>query len=163
MRNETIHWLILFMALGLLESCTNGNSSVPVGAFPKSHREIIPTTLYYTDTNGDGYYEYINLHDEPIPRLGIEEFNRNFYSSIKYPETARDSGVSGYVVLEVFVDDHGKVEEVNVKKSLSKDCDEIAKNAFLKATEEGYATLRWNAKVVKYRMEVPVGFGINKS
>ena len=116
MRNETIHWLILFMALGLLESCTNGNSSVPVGAFPKSHREIIPTTLYYTDTNGDGYYEYINLHDEPIPRLGIEEFNRNFYSSIKYPETARDSGVSGYVVLEVFVDDHGKVEEVNVKK-----------------------------------------------
>jgi hypothetical protein len=56
------------------------------------------------------------------------------------------------------VDEFGFVKEVYVKKSLTYECDEAVKKAFLSATQNGYAQLKWNSTFVKYKMDLPFGF-----
>lgn len=118
----------------------------------------ISPTLYFIDSNGDDIYEDIQLEDEPIPSQGKEEFRRNFSSLIKYPASARENGIKGVVILHVSIDETGSVLSVEIAKSLSKECDEAARKAFIQATTNGYAPLLLNGIPVKYKMEMPVQF-----
>ena len=43
---------------------------------------------------------------------------RAFYSSIRYPAAARERGIGGTVLLDVEVDETGKVAHVGIKQSL---------------------------------------------
>lgn len=117
-----------------------------------------PLTEYFIDSNGDGVHEHMQLENEPIPFLGKEEFRRKFWSLIRYPAVARENGIAGIVTLGVLIDETGKVVSVEIAKSLSKECDDAARKAFIQATTKGYAPLLLNGIPVKYKMEMPVQF-----
>lgn len=124
----------------------------------QSRPPSISPTQYFIDSNGDDIYENIQLENEPIPLQGKEEFRRKFWSLITYPAIARENGIAGIVTFGVLMDETGKVLSVEIVKSLSKECDEAARKAFIQATTNGYAPLLLNGIPVKYKMEMPVQF-----
>lgn len=124
-------------------------------------RRQLPQIGYFVDENGDGIFEPIQLEKEPEPRQGTEQLKRDFYGSIKYPILARENGIQGIVMLDVLVDEAGKVQEVGIKKKLFKDCDEESRRAFLSATQQGYVPLIRNGVAVKFKMNYPVGFWLD--
>ena len=114
--------------------------------------------VYYVDMKGDGNYTNVQLAVEPEPKQGKDGWARDFYGSIKYPPAARENGVTGVVVLEVKVNESGRVEKVSVKQGISSDCDAEAKRAFLASTQQGYVPFLMNSVPVKFKMELPIGF-----
>lgn len=120
--------------------------------------EPLPEIVYYIDSNGNGLYEKVFVDEEPIPIQGMDEFNRTLHRGIKYPNVAKEFGITGIVILEVMVDENGIVQNVSIKRSLDKACDDEARRSFFNASVKGYAPLRWNTKFVKYKMDFPVMF-----
>ena len=118
----------------------------------------MPPTEYFMDSDSDGVYEPIQLENEPIPFQGVEEFRKKFWSLLTYPAMARENRIAGIVTLGVLIDEAGKVVSVEIAKSLSKECDESARKAFIQATTNGFAPLLLNGIPVKYKMEMPVQF-----
>ena len=115
---------------------------------------------YYADINGDNQFQEIEVSDEqkPKPRQGNDLWMREFYKEIKYPASARSKGIGGLVVLEITVSQSGQVENVIIKQSVSKECDEEAKRAYLLSIKNGYAPLIYNEIPVRFKTTVPVGF-----
>jgi hypothetical protein len=50
----------------------------------------------------------------------------------------------------------GPVEDVDVKKGISGDCDAEAQRAFLTSIQEGYVPLVLNSIPVRFKMDVPL-------
>ena len=149
--------LFLFMLLPVV-GCIQNTTATTTTSHQKTEMGKPPETTYYVDDNADGVFEKIIPVEEPVPFQGKEEFRISLHSLFKYPPSAREKGIEGFVVLEILIDEFGFVKEVNVKKSLTSECDEVVKNAFLKATQNGYAQLKWNSSFVKYKMDYPFGF-----
>ncbi|MBK8737992.1 MAG: TonB family protein [Saprospiraceae bacterium] len=53
--------------------------------------------------------------------------DKRFYGSIKYPAIARENGIGGVVILDIEVDQKGKVTGVDIKQSVSVECDNEAR------------------------------------
>lgn len=155
--------LIGLILLLLLTNCTTTNSSTEGARAAKSNKNTLPKIQYYADLNNNGTYELIDLEADkkPAPNQGQNQWVRDFYGAIKYPAMARENGISGIVMLNVNVDKLGKVANVEVKKGISKACDEEAKRAFIASTKQGYKPLTLQNKTVNFRMELPVGFWLN--
>lgn len=149
--------LFLFMFISVV-GCIQNTTATTTSSHQKTEMGKRPERAYYVDDNSDGVFERIVPVDEPVPLQGKEEFQANLLSLYKYPSSAREKGIAGFVVLEILIDEFGFVKEVNVKKSLTSECDEVVKNAFIKATQNGYAQLKWNSYFVKYKMDYPFGF-----
>lgn len=66
-----------------------------------------------------------NLDKTPEPVGGISALANN----IVYPEAAKLDGVEGKVFVKATIDEEGKVTKCEIKKSVSKECDEAAINA----------------------------------
>lgn len=126
----------------------------------KGNETSIPETIYYTDIDNDGFYEIMDssVSKKPEPLQGEKQFYRDLSPLIRYPSKARENGIQGVVLLEIFVDENGKVTDVKVKQSVSYECDETAKNAFINASKQGYWPLIINEKATKFKMECPVRF-----
>ena len=74
---------------------------------------------------------------------------------LKYPESARKSGITGFVDVTLQIDEEGKVVDSKIKKSLQPDCD--------KAALEALKSVKWkpalkDGKPVKVWVTVPVMF-----
>ena len=78
---------------------------------PKIQSNKIPSSpiLYFIDSNQSGIYESIQLKEEPIPFIGHEIFIRKLLRSIRYPAIAKESGIEGNVILEIFVNELGNI------------------------------------------------------
>lgn len=119
-----------------------------------------PDTVYLIDANQDGNYEAIHLDkaDRPIPIQGEKQFTIDFYSTVKYPAIARENGIEGAVILEVELNEDGKVLSVNIKEGISTELDNEAIRAFIHASQNGYYPLIINQQPVKFKMHHSVGF-----
>ena len=76
---------------------------------------------------------------------------------LKYPESARKSGVTGFVDVTLQIDEDGKIVDSKIKKSLQPDCDKAALEA-LKAVKWKPALKK--GKPVKVWITVPVKFAL---
>jgi len=149
---------ILFSLFIAFSGCIQKTTATTSSTSPKEKNGPKPEMAYYIDKDGDGIFEQIVPEEAPIPFGGKDEFNQKLASLYKYPASARENGISGFVVLNVLVDEFGSVQDVNIKKSLSRECDDAIKSAFTTATADGYAILKWEGVNVKYRMDYPFGF-----
>lgn len=121
----------------------------------------LPNIKYYVDANQNGSFQEITLDPKPQPAQGKDQWTRDFYANIKYPSSARNSGISGIVLLDVLINELGQVVDVSIKQSLSNDCDEISLSAYRKSTLHGYTAALVDGMAVKCRMDVPVGFWLH--
>ncbi len=122
----------------------------------------MPKVVFSVDTDKDGNYEVIELDKEnkPKPIQGNDQWARDFYGSIKYPAKARENGIGGLVILDIIIDQNGKVESVDIKHGVSLECDQEAKRAYISSTQKGYFPIMINDIPTELRMELPVGFWI---
>ncbi len=157
MKSNTIRTSVL-VALAILGLSGCSASYAQSGKASKGSKNEI---AYFTDEDGDGKFKRIKLEEPPEPRQGKEQWARDFYNAIKYPVSARLNGTQGIVTLEVLIDETGTVQEVDIKKKVSKDCDEEAKRTFLYTTQQGFTPLIRNGVAVKFKMEMSVFFSLN--
>jgi TonB family protein len=126
----------------------------------KSTNQSLPEILYYVDTDNDGKYTIISIEKDkrPEPLQGEAQFNKELSRLLRYPAIARANGIEGIVLLDVSVDENGKVTDIMVDKSVSKECDETAREAFINASKQGYWPLIINEKTTKFKMACPIKF-----
>ena len=62
----------------------------------------------------------------PEPKMGTKRFQKYIDRNLKYPEAARDAGISGEVILSFQVDEYKRPEDIQVEQSLGYGCDQEA-------------------------------------
>lgn len=150
--------MLILCFLTPILGCIHNTATPAASSIEKQTIGTRPKIEYYVDTNADGLFEKIEPEPEPVPFQGQDEFRITLSRNFKYPASAREQGIAGFVVLDILVDELGFVKDVAVKKSLTPECDEVVKTAFITATANGYATLTWDSTFVEYRMDYPFGF-----
>ncbi len=152
--------ILLFLISFLAPSCISTYSSIQNSKPNQTKRRPLPKIVYLIDTANNGSYEPIEIDEENRlqPIQGKKQWVRDFYGSIKYPAKARENGVGGIVILDVEIDQKGKVSAVGIKQGLSIECDSEAKRAYVHSTQKGYIPLIIGGLPTKFRMELPVGF-----
>lgn len=73
------------------------------------------------DSNSSKKKSFIKLPQYPGGKNAFKEF---VSQNLKYPEEAITNGIEGVVHAEYEVNDHGKVTDVRIKKSIGFGCDE---------------------------------------
>ena len=82
-----------------------------------------------------------------------------FQAAPFYPHAAKHAGMRGEVVVEILVDDHGRVVEPRVVRS----SDRVFEEATLKAVAKWqFEPGRRGGKIVSFRMMVPVVFNLSE-
>ncbi len=83
----------------------------------------------------------------------------NFLSeNIKYPEIAKANGVQGETLLSFIIEKDGTISNIEVLKSLSKECDEEAVRV-LKLMPKWESGKRKN-KSIRFKMNMPISFSL---
>lgn len=156
--NPTI--IPLFLISFFVQSCISTHSSVQNSSSNQTKRKTLPEIVYLIDRENNGNYKPIEIDEEnrPEPIQGNNQWTIDFFGSIKYPAMARVNGIEGVVILDVEIDEKGKVIEVGIKQGVSTECDNEARRAYVYSTPEGYTPLTIDGISTKFRMEVPVGF-----
>lgn len=95
------------------------------------------------------YFAAVDLMPEPIGGYN------NIKSKVNYPEQAKNKGITGKVLIRVYIDELGEVVKTELLKGLGYGCDEVAQNV-LRRTR--FYPGKQNGKKVKVQMAVPVPF-----
>ena len=158
-------YLYLSFICLLILSCSNTTTSSAAKAnstkkVQTKKRRSLPDTVYKVDLDNNGIYLIVDIpeEDKPKPIQGKEQFVRDLYGKIKYPAIARENGVSGIVILNIDVDQKGKVKNISVHQTLSRECDAEDIKALTFASDRGYYPLIWEGKPTAFRMETSLGF-----
>ena len=91
----------------------------------------------------------------------INTFKEWLMSQVKYPESARELGVEGKVILQFVVNTKGDVEQVRVLRSVDLTCDAEAVKA-IKASPK-WVPAKQSGKLVKQQFVIPVVFKLTPS
>ena len=86
----------------------------------------------------------------------INPFRNWVMSHVKYPESAREMGVQGKVIIQFVVNTKGDVEQVRVLRSVDLTCDAEAVKA-IKASPK-WVPAKQSGKLVKQQFVIPVVF-----
>ena len=103
-------------------------------------------------------YEPVQL--EKVPKLlGLDRSSSELIKcNIKYPASARENGIGGVVILNVLVNEFGQVQSVDIKQSLTAECDQEAMKAYWCMSEYGYPPLKYDSAAVKFRIDHMISF-----
>lgn len=99
-------------------------------------------------------YSYV----EQMPAFpgGDSQLMEFIMRNIKYPEIAKEQGVQGKVIVNFIVDEEGKIININVVKSLSKECDAEAMRVVRLMPQ--WKPGMQNGKKIKTKMNLPISF-----
>jgi TonB family protein len=100
----------------------------------------------------EGFLENAEIMPEIIG--GIQALTKN----IVYPESAKEKGIEGKVLIKVYIDEQGNVFDTEIIKSLEKSCDEAAINAVKKLK---FTPAKVNGKNVKVVVIIPISFKLS--
>ena len=81
---------------------------------------------------------------------------KDIASNLKYPEKAVKQGKQGMVVLRFFIKEDGSIGDIQIKKSVSPECDEAAVNAVKKLRK--FTPAKQKGKPVAVWFTLPVMF-----
>ncbi|WP_338769148.1 energy transducer TonB [Bernardetia sp. ABR2-2B] len=142
--------VILFISTGFVFSTPR------IGNYNESFQ--IENNLILQDTSKKRH-EVTLLDVPPEFKGGMSKFYEYVSDSLVYPESARKKGIEGSVSLEFIVDKKGNITNVEVVKSLNKECDEEAVRVLQQSPQwkAGYH----NGRIVKVRMTLPIIFKLN--
>lgn len=62
----------------------------------------------------------------PEPKIGMKRFQKYIDRNLKYPEAARDAGISGEVILSFQINEDKRPEDIQLEQSLGYGCDQEA-------------------------------------
>ena len=111
-------------------------------------------TAMYVNANGRRYY----VHE--YGELPEEEWFANLrclYKAVKYPALAREEGIGGTVILDVFLDQTGCVESVNTTTNFGYGLEDAAVNA-VKACSCRWSVATWGGIQQHTLLRLPVSF-----
>ena len=102
-------------------------------------------------------YSYV----EQMPQFpgGDAQLMQYIRNNIKYPEIAKEEGIQGKVIINFIVDESGNIINVNVVKSLSKECDAEAMRVISHMPQ--WNPGMQNGKKIKTKMNIPISFKLN--
>jgi len=106
----------------------------------------------------NGTYSQDTLDRNPVSTLGSEGFLKSLYSNARYPLAARNAGISGIVILELSIDEKGKLIDSYVKESLSPECDQEVLRSVRKTCETGFFPAIKDGKAVGVKFDFPFRF-----
>ena len=104
---------------------------------------------------------YVEVEKPPQYKGGQKALVQFLVDNIKYPEKARDEGISGTVYVDYIITETGKVTNVKVKRGIGGGCDEEAVRviSIMPDWQPGYA----HGKAVKVAMTLPISFRLDES
>ncbi|RAI85017.1 energy transducer TonB [Algoriphagus yeomjeoni] len=95
----------------------------------------------------------------PIPPGGIQGWYSYLGENLKYPETAKEKGVEGVVIIELLVKTDGSIEKVSVVRGIGSGCDEEAMRVIQKSTN--WTPGLKDGKPVNTIMKIPIKFALS--
>jgi TonB family protein len=143
----------LFLISLSISSCGTSNKSAQNSS--RNQKELgYPISI---DANNDGTFERIELSKEQVPQpvQGNAVWSNEF---LKATSQGIKNRIEGEMLLNVIIDESGKVDLVTVKKSLSREIDEAVRKAYINSTLKGYTPLIINGTPTKFRIDIPVSF-----
>lgn len=96
----------------------------------------------------------ISADTMPLPVGGMKSLQQN----IVYPEKAKQQGIEGKVLVQVFIDETGKVVKTTVLKSAGDDLDKTAMSALQKTS---FTPGIIDGKPVKVKVVIPIVFKLS--
>ena len=99
----------------------------------------------------DEYFPFRKAEDKPQIIGGVA----GIMKKIDYPDMAKKLGISGLVIVEVYVDEHGEVQKIVLLKGIGFGCDEETINA-IKNTK--FIPGKQRGVPVKVKVTIPVRF-----
>lgn len=93
----------------------------------------------------------LNADEPAIPAGGMASLGQN----IKYPEKAKNEGISGKVFIKAYIDENGNVYNTEIIKSVNSDLDIAASEAVRKTK---FTPGRLKGKPVKTVVTIPINF-----
>lgn len=109
---------------------------------------------WFDETIGDSVYTRIDTSPEFPPEKG--SLHKFLAKNIQYPPLARENNVQGTVVAEFIVTKQGRIVNIVIKKSLSKECDEEVIR-IIKLMPAWIPARRYGSPI-SFRMILPVSF-----
>ena len=113
---------------------------------------------------GPYYYSYdIPLHvveKQPEYKGGYDAMMNFLKKNIRYPETAKKSGIQGTVFVQFVVEKTGKVSRIKILRGISKECDEEAIRVVNSMPK--WIPGRQSGKAVPVMFQIPVKFQLAK-
>ena len=136
----------------------NATQQIIVRLYPEGGRErelrLVPAPRTIAPEDGDWT---VTLPADPPPedRPRLLGGRAAIAKRVNYPEAARREGVEGVVIVKALVGRDGKVEDVEIVKSLGYGCDEAAMDAvrrvqFRPAYQCGVAVRFWFSTPVNF-------------
>ena len=114
------------------------------------------------DTAGNGDYFVVELPENEWPQSnnGMQGFLESIYSGIRYPAAAREHGIGGTVLLDIWVNELGQTTDVTVEKSVHPDLDKESLRVTRSASQVGFTPLIYHGEAVPFRLRMPVKFRV---
>lgn len=114
------------------------------------------SNLFTTNIFAQKVYKICEV--EPIYPGGYISLMNFLSENIKYPDIAKENGVQGETLLSFIIEKDGTISNIEVLKSLSKECDEEAIR-ILKLMPKWESGKRKN-KPIRFKMNMPISFSL---
>lgn len=108
--------------------------------------------FFFCGVSGFAQEEKLDKYPEPVG--GIETMIKN----VVYPQTAKDQGIQGKVMVKTIIDENGNVVETEILESVNADCDKAAMDAIKKTK---FTPGIKDNKPVKAEVTIPVMFKLS--
>jgi len=132
------------------------NESLAVsGISQKSKRSVV-----LTPAREENSEIFSVVEEPPVFPGGAESMNRFILENIRYPETAKESGMEGVVHIRFIVDTNGVIRNARVVRGISRDFDEEALRMI--NNMPSWVPGKQGGKPVASEMEIPVRFKIGR-
>ena len=137
---------ILFFTAAFLETKAQGDVKFKE---PQKSAEIV------AQVTKEKPYVYVDQMPEfEGGELALQKF---LASNLKYPESARNSGIAGLVFISFTITKEGRLIDYELQKGLSEDIDAEAMRV-IKLTDGKWAAGKQNGKAVPVRFTIPIRF-----
>jgi TonB family protein len=99
------------------------------------------------------------VEKQPEYKGGYDAMMNFLKKNIKYPETAKKSGIQGTVYIQFIVEKTGKISKVRILRGISKECDEEAIRVVNSMPK--WIPGRQDGKAVPVMFQIPVKFQLD--
>ncbi|WP_051287286.1 energy transducer TonB [Algoriphagus mannitolivorans] len=96
------------------------------------------------------------VDEMPVPPGGMPGFTQYMIDNLKYPETAKEKGIEGLVLVAFVVKSDGSVENIEIIRGIGAGCDEEAKR--IVAESGKWTPGRLDGESVNTQMTLPIKF-----
>lgn len=117
-----------------------------------------PQTVIEEKMDDDKIYTFVQKKPEFVTgEEGLLEFISN---NLVYPESAREDGIEGVVVMRFIIMKDGAIKDIKVIRSLDKECD--AEALKLIQSMPNWEPAKHNGKKVNCTYTLPINFKLDK-